>query len=361
MKSNRSDSLDALRGIAVMLVVFHHWFVDPVGVAAFDFFVPFFRQYGSLGVDLFFLLSGFCIHNAYVGSKSGFDPKQYLLRRWWRIYPPYFFALALAVFLNLLTNYYKWQHGGSITWNNFGPLQILSHVFLVHNLSSLTVSTISGPFWTIALEAQFYLLYLLARPLFYGWKGWLGVFAVAASFHTAAWRMHDAQLLFLPLDMFRFWIEWVLGAFLVYLVRTYPHFLRYAGFYALSFFFFCWLVVSADTWTTIRNLEKLAIALAFAFQILLFLSTEKLWSSASLKWLARIGYFSYSIYLTHFLFIDRIYTFLILKIPSGAFRLSAACVNLFLCLGIAYLFFIFFERPYLEKAASIPKLRTVHA
>ena len=248
MKTHHKKSLDALRGIAVLLVVFHHWFVSPLGIAAYDVFIPFFRQYGSFGVDLFFVLSGFCIHNSYVGNKADFSAKNYALRRWWRIYPPYFFALGLAVVLNLMTNGYKLYAGDSVTLGNFGPLQILTHLFLVHNLSPLTLTTISGPFWTIALEAQFYLLYLLFRPFFYRNRDWAGVFIISILFYVMAWSMFLSHLKFLPLDAFRFWIEWVLGAFLVYLVRRKPAIIRYTPpAYLAGFLFFCTLLEAAGT------------------------------------------------------------------------------------------------------------------
>ena len=142
-----------------------------IGVPVYDQFLDFIGGWGRLGVDLFFILSGFCIHWGYSKPGVELEAGKYLQRRWWRIYPPYFFALAFAVILNLGTNYYKLRAGGSFSWANFGLFQITSHVFLVHNLFKDSFTTISGPFWTIAVEMQFYLLYLAVRPLFFNKKG----------------------------------------------------------------------------------------------------------------------------------------------------------------------------------------------
>ena len=74
--------LDALRGIAILLVVMYHYF-------------SFFRI-GWIGVDLFFVLSGFLITSILLRSRS--KPnffRNFFVRRMLRIFPLYYFVLAL--------------------------------------------------------------------------------------------------------------------------------------------------------------------------------------------------------------------------------------------------------------------------
>lgn len=338
-----------------MAIVFFHSHVTSIGVPAYDAFLAFFHHYGTLGVDLFFIISGYCIHGAYANAGDKFVAKNYLQRRWWRIYPPYFFALGLAVLLNLMTNWAKWQTGQGITWNNFGAAQILSHVFLVHNFSQQTMLTISGPFWTIAMEMQYYLIYLLVRPLFYSRRGWAAVFIAAFALYYAAWRVYYSGWTLQPLNPFCYWIEWLAGAFLVYVVKNQYWDRRFKYWQVVLLCVLFYFVTAAARYGVNYYVFNILYLAAFSFMILVFINMEKIWSWTGFRWLPRIGLFSYSVYLVHFLFMDRIRVFVIMNLPAGWLRMSVSLLAIGICLGASYLFFQYCERPFLEKAASIKK------
>src|SRR5437773_11061572 len=78
-------SLDGLRGVAIILVLLHH---------NFDFIPNF--SYGWIGVDLFFVLSGFLITEILIATREekNYLPKFYL-RRALRIFPLYYLAIIL--------------------------------------------------------------------------------------------------------------------------------------------------------------------------------------------------------------------------------------------------------------------------
>ncbi len=354
MTSKRSLGIDALRGLAALAVVFHHSYAPQIGVFFYEAFLSFFRRYGMLGVDLFFVLSGFCIHGAYWDKEGKFSTPKYLARRWWRIYPPYFFALGFAVLLNLGTNYYKWKTGGQITFENFGSFQILSHLFLVNNLSQKTMLTVSGPFWTIATEAQYYLLYLILRPLFYSPKGWGILWGTALTLYFFTWSFIAVNNGIELLNPFCFWVEWVAGAFLVTLLKNERVSLgikRASPF--LAFFAFAtagWLMGKPEL---PFEISRLLFTAAFSFLIIFFLGQEALWQKSAFRWLPGVGIFSYSIYLIHFLFLDRVRIFLVPVLPEGWPRMAVSVGSIGIVLALAYLFFIFFEKPFLDKAAAI--------
>ena len=350
----RRHGIDALRGVAVLMVVFFHSYVPTIGVRAYDAFLFFFEGYGTLGVDLFFVLSGFCIHSAYSRSEEGFRAKNYLARRWWRIYPPYFFALNLAMLLNLATNYFKWKNGATVSEQNFGALPVFSHLFLVHDLSQRTMLTISGPFWTIAMEMQYYLLYLAFRRCFYDRKGWIFVFSSALVLYFAAWRLYELPSAFQPLNPFCYWIEWVLGAFLAYLVRRIPGvFTRKNSLMMFVMFAVCMFIYAGEVLDPFLN--RLLLGTGFFLLTAFVLSTEEIWGARPVRWLPFVGLFSYSIYLTHFLFLDRIRVFVIPALPEGWCRLLVSVSAIGIGLAIAYGFYLYFEKPFHQKAASIPK------
>ena len=122
--------------------------------------------YGHLAVDVFIVVSGFCLMLpvARRGDQLG-SLKEFFRRRIRRILPPYYAALALsALFIATVAHA---TNTGTV-WDICPPLTIpsvLQHVFLVNDFSLLFVHTppaiersqINYPLWSIAVEAQVYL------------------------------------------------------------------------------------------------------------------------------------------------------------------------------------------------------------
>ena len=166
----RYPRLDVLRAAAIFAVFWHHviyhalsergWSGEsvrgnwrlPGGSGDIGDWCSFaIGQYGGWGVALFFVISGFCIHLSFLkwqasASERGFW-RPYFIRRFFRIYPPYLFALGLAC-LPLL------RAGTGPDANQFW-----THVFMVHNLRADTLFGINPSFWSLAVEWQLYLVY----------------------------------------------------------------------------------------------------------------------------------------------------------------------------------------------------------
>jgi peptidoglycan/LPS O-acetylase OafA/YrhL len=100
---NRNEQLDMLRGIAILLVLCHHIFTLPPDLAPWTAAsLSFLKSIGWVGVDLFFVLSGFLvsglIFTEFQESKS-FQPGRFLIRRGFKIYPSYYVLIAISVLL----------------------------------------------------------------------------------------------------------------------------------------------------------------------------------------------------------------------------------------------------------------------
>jgi peptidoglycan/LPS O-acetylase OafA/YrhL len=140
--------LDVLRGCAILAVLFYHglyWSNATSSNKVLSLFIQT-TVVGWLGVNLFFVLSGFLITGILIDSKGrpSFYRKFYL-RRALRILPAY---LALIVVLLLV----RWLSPGSAT---------LSVLFLANCgfLFSFFQVGSYGPLWSLSVEEQFYLVW----------------------------------------------------------------------------------------------------------------------------------------------------------------------------------------------------------
>lgn len=148
--------LDFLRGIASLAVVFHHFFnvLDPGWLRAAS-------VYGQLGVQVFFVISGFII--PYSLYRSGYALRNYgtfVLKRVIRLDPPYFVTVALIISLGVLSWYVPFQKDQVF---EVSLPQVLLHFAYVNVFFGYP--WLNDVFWTLAIEFQYYLLIGLAFPL----------------------------------------------------------------------------------------------------------------------------------------------------------------------------------------------------
>lgn len=155
LAGNRLLYLDGLRGIAILLVVlFHAYSLSPE-------LYPFENQFANLpivnsgwvGVQLFFMISGFVIALSLYGSRSFFS---FLGRRWLRLFP--------AMLILSLVSY-----GASFLWpdrpiRNPELRDLLPGItFLEPGLWARLIGSpapmLEGSFWTLYVEVKFYLLF----------------------------------------------------------------------------------------------------------------------------------------------------------------------------------------------------------
>jgi peptidoglycan/LPS O-acetylase OafA/YrhL len=169
------ELLDYVRAIAIISVLlFHslgstfafedlpwHGWVRGFSVpTSFLYFLPF--SFGQVGVAIFFVVSGFCIHLSF--QQQGKEWRGFWIRRFWRIYPAYIAATAVAVLFlttDSRTDFDRWP-----IWE-----QLAAHLFLIQNVSQTTFMGLNGSFWSLAIEAQLYLLYPLLLVIV-GRLGW---------------------------------------------------------------------------------------------------------------------------------------------------------------------------------------------
>lgn len=159
--------IDGLRFFAIAGVVFCHINNDLIATrpGSYDLrheeFWSWLFQNGSIGVHLFFVISGFVLALPFAEHylNGGRRPTlgRYLMRRLTRLEPPYFVNLALLAMLRLCLL------GESM--HTTLP-HLLASVFYAHNIAYQTGSTINQVAWSLEIEVQFYLLAPLLARLF---------------------------------------------------------------------------------------------------------------------------------------------------------------------------------------------------
>jgi len=138
--------MDGFRGIAsIMVVCFHCGFLP----------------FGHWGVTLFFVISGYCIlASADSCQKQNLGAWGFAVRRFRRIYPPYFLAVVFFLITRLLKIWLS--HENQVA--RFTPLQFVQNVTLTQWLTLLAHPNSSGAnpslmvsaFWSLNYEVQFY-------------------------------------------------------------------------------------------------------------------------------------------------------------------------------------------------------------
>jgi peptidoglycan/LPS O-acetylase OafA/YrhL len=344
----RFDSIDALRGLAITLVILYHagpldWRLAPYDSNGWLIWpslgwkwllVPFWH-FGFAGVHLFFVLSGFCIHLRMARTKSQIDLKSYALRRFWRIYPPYWIALAIFGIAVPLA-----MHAVP------SLRELVLHATMLHTLDERSFFSINPAFWSLATEEQFYLAYPLLLILLsrVGLKRvLLGALAISLVWRAVvlsflppnvenfmAWRVL-VHGLFLPR-----WFEWLLGAWLAELTVSGS----LAGKSRL-------LGTAGALFVALAMLTRMNIAIDKLLSDALFgcgfFSLSGAILSAQLKmpsFFRAIGRRAYGLYLVHQPILDAP-IFIFVKLP--------------LAIAAGWLFSRIFERPFEKKSQQVTK------
>lgn len=198
-------AIEGMRGVAVLWVIAFHYLALREGapgdalVALLKAWPPLeaFARNGYLGVDLFFLITGFLLtlpwfRHADAGLPAP-DWRAFHARRARRILPAYYAHLVILFFVVLpLLHPRIWIQSTPFVTFNLG-----AHFAFLHYTSPLTSSsmTVNGALWTLAIEAQYYLLVPFVAPLFVKWplRALAASFAIAAGWRWLAW--HDLDRL----------------------------------------------------------------------------------------------------------------------------------------------------------------------
>lgn len=287
-------TLNHWRGIAALWVVAFHSF------AAYDNplypfhpivqFIQGFSAEGYLGVNLFFVISGYCIAaSIYKLSSRNGSSWGFITSRMWRIYPTYWAAFLLAIIINLVSCAFNGTSIGSNlppSWQSW-----LGHIFLLQPY--LNVDFYVGVYWTLVVEVAFYVTVaiLLIIRNHAGDKLALSIGLILA--FISAFFSLETKFKFIP-----YWCEFLCG-FLVFTALVSKHQNR-RKYHKISIFL---IVIFALLGIWINyNLKPTTLWFSAVFAMALYLLhsfDHKISSIPQLNWLNYLGIMSYSLYLVH--------------------------------------------------------------
>ncbi|OUD14085.1 acyltransferase family protein [Thioflexithrix psekupsensis] len=167
----RFYSLDAMRGIAAIIIVLSHWvhFVfigekkvipfDKTTFPLYDILKPFYLT-GTLGVNFFFLLSGFVFFWLYQKqiSERNIDFKTFSIKRIARLYPLHLATLLLVVVLQLI---YSQQYGFYFVYSHFDGYHFVLNLLFIQKWGLDNGFSFNGPAWAISVLVFLYLLFFI--------------------------------------------------------------------------------------------------------------------------------------------------------------------------------------------------------
>jgi peptidoglycan/LPS O-acetylase OafA/YrhL len=157
----RLEIIEVLRGFAALAVTWFHYtngnsdFLD-------DGWLKLSGKYGWLGVEVFFILSGFIIPYSLWCSnfKLKLHWQKFLVKRVLRIYPAYLATILLIISFWYICTFMPNYQGGN---ENISFYNILLHVSLLNGI--LHQPWLNSAFWTLGIEFQYYLLIIFIYPL----------------------------------------------------------------------------------------------------------------------------------------------------------------------------------------------------
>lgn len=364
------ENLDALRGLAFLMVFLWHIFsylnYTPNFLAGKVLYYSI-ADKGHLGVNLFFVLSGFLITYLLLLEKERLGKINiwfFYIRRALRIWPLYFLVITFSLFL--------------LPWltHQFSASAIKEHllyfVFFISNFDRINTGFVGigndtlGTFWSIAVEEQFYLfwpIFLAVIP-----KSFYQVLFYAVILSSIVFRyvnLNNSAILYAHTlsVMSDLAVGGLLAHSAIYKTKLF-YLLENCKTYMIILMYglLMFLIVFYHQWSNYNNFlllnEKLMLSLFFAFVI-----GEQCFGKYSfyklhrLKYLSKLGIISFGLYCYH------LFSVVIIQKVNVVLGLNSQTTFVFysellVCFLISY-FFAYFSYNFFEKRILALKVKFI--
>lgn len=308
-KETKFQYIDALRGIAILMVVLNH---SQSYILNLPIALKGLANYGQMGVQLFFIVSAFTLCLSFdrtKGDKSGLQ--KFYIRRFFRIAPLYYFGIILYFLYYCIIAPLAAGATPEVA-SKYTPTNIFANLLLMNDwVPGPANNKIVPGGWSIGTETTFYLLFPL---LFFAYKYYskkskafftIPLLSIGVCFLLIQLVLSQSTFVLKNNSFLYFNIISQLPVFLLSMSLYFKmnldnnlH-LKTPLIYALGFLLFTGIAFSIiNYFEHLVFFLPITAGLSFVFLFLLF----KKVSFLTHPFLCRIGQLSYSIYLFHFIF-----------------------------------------------------------
>lgn len=340
MESKRVNEIDLLRFVAALAVVFFHYAfrgyaADDRSIMAYPLLAPV-AKYGYLGVELFFLISGFVI----LMTASRGSLKAFAVSRFVRLYPAFWACCTLSFVVIVLLGGDRYS------------ASVYQYLVNMTMLSGFVgVASIDGVYWSLFVELQFYALVaaLVAIGRIH-----------QAQFFLSLWLVLTVALEMFPVGSLRFLLLTSYSAYFIAGAMSFLIWSRGVSIYRLCVVAACLVLALHQSLSGIPGFEnyydthmnRFAVAgiITAFFVVMMLVALRRMGSLCRQRWLMA-GALTYPLYLIH------------QNIGFMIFNAAFPVINkhflfwgtLLLVLGTAYAVHVLVERkfsPSLKKLAE---------
>jgi len=328
---NFRNDINLLRAISVLSVVFYH--------VEFKYF-----QGGWLGVDVFFVISGFLISNiiVYEISLGNFSFRNFYIKRVKRILPALFATLTISLPFayellspNSLIKYSDSVISSILFYSNY----YLQNLDFYTSLPAKFIPNLH--IWSLSIEEQFYFIFPVSIFLIYKiFKEKFVFFYILLFLTSILFNMTTQEIFKFYQIQFRVW-EFLAGMFAMLIYQKLK--IQNVSLIGILFILFSFMFFD-DSW--INDLEPKLIAVVGT--VLILISRDSLLFGYKLKSLSFIGTSSYSLYLLH----QPVFSFLRIYLNRVNIELSffIKVITILIVIFCSFMMYKFVEKPFINKS-----------
>lgn len=282
----------------MLVLTFHVWRDTgrPTLLVGNKFDLLGFMGNGWVGVGIFFVISGYCMGiSTQREFAAGLCVKgycRYVAKRFLRIAPPYYIAMAFWVYI--IGAY-------GIAIKNTNGFDVLTHLIFIHNFFESTLFSISGVFWTIAVEMQFYIILpFLLKFITKSRNAWFFfVFSLFFSFLIFAFNGNTLLNWGLPVYLPLFIFGYILKMNSDEVVKVMDKF-KIAPLVVIVFIVM--LSYKGEGYNNSVRPYEIFVSIIFGLAMIKMMSMR--WDGGVIKCLSFVGSASYSIYLYNYIYMS---------------------------------------------------------
>lgn len=351
MKNNITiDGIEILRFVSAFSILVWHYqhFNYPLNSKEMLMGQPFyeylkiFYNYGYMGVNFFWCISGFIFYWKYGDAIKHIKFSNFFISRFSRLYPLHFITLILVLFLQNL--YFSLNQNYFITQNN-DFYHFFLHLFFASNWGFEKGMSFNGVIWSVSIEVLVYALFFILLTIF-NKNIFVNILIVIICLFFKLIYEHLAHNL---IDCALFFF---IGGFLSFVLNFKKFYKKFIKTCSLLFILSLILIVNMNLF----NFDNfMYIAQIFLYPSLILLSCEIYFNNKNLtRILKLLGNLTYSSYLLHFpiqIFITIFYFKIDEEIPFNDNLFFLFYISVVLTLS--YYSFKYFEDPCKKKIRNL--------